>query len=158
MGYTTEFDGQVTIDPPLNEREIEFLKKFNETRRMQRKNGPYYVDSGGFMGQDHEKDIENYNQPPTGQPSLWCQWTPTSDGKAIQWDGGEKFYSSTEWMEYIIKHFLCENPKAKARLPFLQGHVVNGEIEAQREDSDDIWKIVVTNNKVESVTGSKVYS
>ena len=28
MGYTTEFDGGVSISPPLNAREIAYLRKF----------------------------------------------------------------------------------------------------------------------------------
>ena len=37
MGNTTEFSGQINIEPPLNEQEIEFLNKFANTRRMHRK-------------------------------------------------------------------------------------------------------------------------
>lgn len=35
------------------------------------------------------------------------------DGTAIQWDGGEKFYASSEWMQYLIKHFFGFNAIAK---------------------------------------------
>jgi len=147
MGYTTEFSGSVAIEPPLNADEIAYLNKFSETRRMNRRNGPYFVDGGGFAGQAHEEDVIDYNSPPPGQPGQWCQWAPTEDGTAIEWDGGEKFYDSAEWMEYLIDHFL--KPGALADLPFLQkNHVVNGVIKAQGEDMDDRWKIIVQNNAV----------
>ena len=68
MGYTTDFMGQVSIDPPLNKKEVKFLQKFNKTRRMLRKKGPYYVNNKGFAGQDNEPDIIDYNSPPEGQP------------------------------------------------------------------------------------------
>jgi hypothetical protein len=147
MGYTTDFEGSVKVEPPLNESELDFLIKFNESRRMECEQGPYFVDRSGSHGQGHEGVID-YNSPPKGQPGLWCQWVPTSDGTAIQWDGGEKFYSSVEWMRYLIEHFLGSTPIAADQLPFLQGHVLNGEIEAQGEEPEDRWKLIVRNNVV----------
>ncbi len=148
MGYTTTFKGSIKIDPPLNTEEIAFLKKFNETRRMHRSKGPYYVDNTGFAGQDEASDVINYNAPPNGQPGLWCQWRPSDDGQCIEWDGNEKFYQSAEWMKYIIEHFLRPNAIASPSLPFLSGHVCSGTIYAQGEDSADRWKLVVDNNTV----------
>lgn len=148
MGYTTDFMGEIEIVPALNQEEIDFLTKFSETRRMDCEQGPYYVDRGGFAGQANDPKIRNYNRPPEGQPSLWCQWIPTDDGESLVWDQGEKFYESPEWMAYLIEHFLGQNPKAKNELPFLQGHVLNGTISAQGEDPDDKWLLHVRNNKV----------
>ena len=151
MGYTTDFDGQVNVVPPLNQQEIHFLTKFSESRRMDREKGPYYLGTGDF-GQDRENDIRNYNRPPEGQPGLWCNWQPTSDGSAIEWSGAEKFYSSMEWMQYLIDHFIGSNPIAKQLHPeefsFLQSHTLNGEIGAQGEDRTDKWTLIVTDNIV----------
>jgi hypothetical protein len=153
MGYTTEFSGSIAVDPPLDEAEIKYLRKFTETRRMNRRKGPYYVDGAGFMGQYREPDVTDYNQPPKGQPGLWCHWVPTDDGTAIEWDGGEKFYDSEEWMAYLIEHFIGSNPLAKPQLPFLRSHVLNGTIDAQGEESDDRWRLVVKDNAVSAVSG-----
>lgn len=150
MGYTTEFEGQIAIEPPLNAEELAYLNKFNDTRRMNRTKSPYYVDGKGMAGQDHETDIVDYNSP-AGQPGLWCGWKPNDAGDAIEWDGGEKFYDSAEWMKYLIEHFIGLDPIARrvdASMSFLQGHVCNGEITAQGEDSDDKWKLIVKDNKV----------
>ena len=148
MGYTTDFSGRVEITPPLNAEEVTFLTKFAKTRRMERMKGPYFVDGTGHYGQDHDKDIIDHNAPPQGQPGLWCQWVPTDDGKFIEWDGGEKFYHSAEWMTYLIDHFLKAGARASSQLKFLEPHTANGEIEAQGEDSNDRWKLVVKDNKV----------
>lgn len=150
MGYTTEFDGQLAVEPPLNHQEIQFLTDFSNSRRMDREKGPYYIGSG-FYGQDREEDVRDYNRPPEGQPGLWCKWVPTEDGNSIEWSGAEKFYSSVEWMQYIIEHFVGENPLAKLTHPelsFLQGHKLNGEILAQGEDSQDRWTLIVRDNQV----------
>ena len=157
MGYTTYFDGSVTVEPPLSAQEVDFLNKFSESRRMDRKNGPYYI-GGGDFGQAREEDVIDYNRPPKGQPGLWCQWVATNEGDAIEWDGGEKFYEATEWMQYIIDHFIGKDPLAKLNNPeefgFLQGHTVNGEIYAEGEESDDRWKIVVSDNIVTEHQGT----
>lgn len=149
MGYTTTFDGKVAIDPPLNQEEIQFLTDFSESRRMDRKEGPYELEN---------ENVLNHNKPPEGQPGLWCDWVPTPDGEAIVWNEGEKFYNSVEWMQYLIDHFLKPNAIAKDALPFLQAnHTLNGEIFAQGEEPGDMWKLVVTDNVVEYKQGRVVY-
>lgn len=156
MGYSTEFDGKVTVTPPLNGHEIAYLRKFGETRRMNRKLGPYFAD--GLFGQGDAQDILDYNAPPAGQPGLWCNWEPSEDGTAIRWNGGEKFYSSEQWMAYLIDTFLRPGCTLQAELAspvpgraypdgvehFTFDHVVDGVINAQGDNADDRWRLIVT--------------
>ena len=106
MGYTTEFTGRIHIEPPLNEDEYKYLQLFSSTRRMKCEQSPYYVAREGFMGQDNGPDVLDYNEPPQGQPGLWCQWVPTEDKAGLEWNGVEKFYFAMEWMQYLVEHFL----------------------------------------------------
>ena len=145
MGYTTEFDGQIKVEPKLNQKEIDFLIKFSNTRRMECVEGPYYVERSGFMGQDNGSVVD-CNKPPNSQPGLWCQWVPTLDGEHIEWNGSEKFYNSAEWMQYFIDHFIGLDPIAKKELDFLTGHTLTGLIKAQGEEYDDRWSLVVASN------------
>ena len=62
QGYTTEFDGSVSISPPLNAHEIAYLRKFAASRRMDRARGPYFVDGSGPFGQGHDDDIRDFNK------------------------------------------------------------------------------------------------
>lgn len=157
MGYTTYFDGQIEITPALSPEIVEYINKFSKTRRMKRDvdilkklykgdggyfgeygaEGEYFVGGEGLMGQTSDESILEYNDPPSTQPGLWCQWVITEDGKYIEWDGGEKFYESAEWMEYIIENFIGSE------------YSCNGEITAQGEDNDDHWRLVVNDNFVE---------
>jgi hypothetical protein len=135
-----------------------YLKKFAETRRMKRdarkvqslpdpireavglplgKEGGYFVGAQGFMGQDADDSVLNYNTPPAGQPGLWCQWEPNEDGTAIVWNQAEKFYDYIRWLEYLIKHFLA---------PW--GYVLDGEVEWQGEEDEDRGTIQVVQNEV----------
>jgi hypothetical protein len=167
MGYTTDFEGRFDLNKPLTEEHSAFLTKFAETRRMKRDasktrtrpdpirkavglavgpEGAYFVGEGGSFGQDSGPDVLDHNSPPTGQPGLWCQWVPTADNTGIVWDGGEKFYNYTEWLTYLIDHFLAP-----------AGYVLNGEVEWQGEEPDDIGKLVVKDNQVSELAGRKVY-
>ena len=131
---------------------------------MKRMAGPYYVDGDQSLG---DSDIIDCNVPPDGQPGLHCSWEPSSNGEHIIWDGTEKFYYAPEWMAYIVNHFLkpdCEVSKlvedVKLPHPFLGftfNHMLNGEIEAQGEDPDDRWKLIVENNTVYVANGILEY-
>ena len=83
----------------------------------------------------------DHNVPPTGQPGLWCQWVPSSDNQGLEWDGGEKFYSYTEWLKYLVKQFLA---------PW--GYVLSGSVAWDGEDHSDRGTLVVRNNVVSTVT------
>lgn len=69
-------------------------------------------------------------------PGIWCHWVALGNS-GICWNECEKFYSSAEWMKHIIDNILA--PK---------GYTLNGEIEAQGEDPEDRWRLVVKDNKV----------
>lgn len=151
MGYTTEFEGSISVSPPLSPAEQDFLKLFADTRHMKRAEGPYFADGKFGHGQnDYNKSIVyDYNEPDPIHPGLWCHWVSNEDGTAIEWDGGEKFYHSEEWMRFLIDHFL--KPDHIADLSFLQGHTLNGKILAQGEEITDRWKLIVEDNVVSSI-------
>jgi hypothetical protein len=127
--------------------------------------GPYFVDGSGPLGQGRNADICDYNQPPPGQPGLWCKWEPVEDGTAIKWNGKEKFSHSEEWMTYLINTFLkpgavlaseLASPVPGRHYPeqfrhFTFDHELNGVIDAQGEYQDDQWQLVVAGNTVSSV-------
>lgn len=168
MGYSTDFYGSVTFNKPITEELKNYINKFGETRRMKRdvekikktfpdweKNcfngnlgvdGEYFVGGNGFMGQDRDDSIVDYNYPPETQPGLWCQWMIDDDGNLV-WDGGEKFYEYGEWLKYLIENFLAPS-----------GYVCNGEIEFQGEDMNDFGTIHVKDNVVTVEYGMRIQS
>ena len=174
MGYTTYFTGQFKVTPMLTENEAEFLRAFAGSRRMKRdeklvealpdtrrinvglpvgKQGQYYVgaaDDGNFgqskwvNGGNEDASITNYNEEPDDQPGLWCKWVPTEDRTGIEWNGIEKFYNYTEWLEYLIDHFLR---------PW--GKTVNGQVKWVGENKNDRGILMVENNIVAPVVGTR---
>ena len=167
MGYTTDFDGKFDLDKPLTPEHRAYLEAFARTRRMQRnavitatmpdpiresvglpigEQSGYFVGSTKDYGQDRTPDVTDYNESPSGQPGLWCKWKPSEDGRAIEWNGGEKFYSYVEWIIYLIDNFLK---------PW--GYILNGIVDWQGEEREDMGRIVITDNSVSTKAGKVVY-
>jgi len=168
MGYTTKFEGSFTITPTLTKEHQDYLIGFSKTRRMKRivtkvkklpdpiriaaglpigEEGGYFIGEGDdqskkIMDDDSIKDL---NKPPKDQPGLWCQWIPFNNF-SLEWDRGEKFYNYTLWLEYIIKHFLKR-----------WGYNLNGEVIWYGENSEDIGKIIIKENKILIKSGKIVY-
>lgn len=113
MGCTTQFQGRFETDKEMSAELIKELKEFADTRH------------GGNMNHDEDK------------PGFWCQWVPSEDGHAIEWDQGEKFYEYIDWLKYIIENFMKPN-----------GIVLNGEVRFRGEDFNDVGVLVCVNNEV----------
>jgi hypothetical protein len=105
--------------------------------------GEYFVGEGGHGGQgkggfgSRPEGVLDYNRPPDSQPGLWCQWEPNETGTQLEWNGAEKFYNYTEWLQYLIKNFLT---------PW--GYTLKGKVTWQGENDDDVGFIVVYNNRI----------
>ncbi|MEV6343957.1 hypothetical protein [Actinoplanes sp. NPDC051851] len=158
MGYTTDFTGQVTISPPLNGYEIEYLHRYANIRHVERARGPYTLDAG-------MDDVTDPHEPPAGVPGLYVSWESDVAGAAIGWNGMEKFYDAEAWFEYLVVTFLQPGARVAAELAapvpgreypeyfryFTFDHVLNGVIEAQGEEPSDRWRIEVVDNRVFAV-------
>lgn len=166
MGYSTDFVGAFKCSKTLTAEQRAYLLKFSDTRRVKRnpltaerlgdpvreavglpmgKDGGYFTGGLGFAGQDHDASVLNGNEPPEGQPGLWCQWVPDETGEYIGWNGTEKFYNYTEWLQYIIDNFLT---------PW--GITLTGVVRWQGEDRGDKGSIVVTESVIDVQNGVKV--
>lgn len=115
--------------------------------------GAYYVGSHALgsreqtsefdrKGRRKPTDVVSLNEPPAGQPNLWCHWVPNRYGTAIVWDGCEKFFMYAEWLEYLVEHFLK---------PW--GYVLNGEVAWFGEDMEDFGSVTVTENEIDIAGG-----
>ena len=164
MGYTTDFDGSMEINPPLTPERVSYINKFSETRRMKRdperasklhdplreavglpigEEGCYFVGGCGFAGQAKDDSVVEHNYPPAKQPGLWCQWIVSEDGSKLEWDFGEKFYEYEDWLIYIEEHFLT---------PW--GSKLNGKISWYGEERDDMGIIYARDGMIEAVVST----
>lgn len=157
MGYSTYFEGYFSLNRRLLEIEALYLLDFSRTRHCKRAplllasvpdvarlavglplgvEGDYFANYR-WAQQNEDEAVIDYNRPPTGQPSLWCQWVPTPDGRGIQWDGGEKFRHHLAWLQYLIQHFLE---------PW--GYYLNGKVCWQGESPGDVGEIILRENRL----------
>lgn len=156
MGYTTTFEGWCEAREPISEELKEYINRFSRTRHMKRNNvmikrifpdwedlcfkgvlgteGQYFAKSRRTQKEDDS--ITDYNVPPQGVPGLWCDWI--LKGSRLVWNGGEKFYNYTEWLEYLIREFLSPN-----------GIALNGAYLAIGENPSDARYIIVSENIVQ---------
>jgi hypothetical protein len=160
MGYNTFFFGSFSVTPALTPAHAAYLKRFSEVRHMKRYarllgnapdplreavgitspgvEGAFYTGSPVAFGQDYDSpSVADTNEQPTGQPSLWCHWAPCKDGRQIAWNGGEKFYDYSEWLEYLVEHFLA---------PW--GYTLEGTVKWVGEDLSDQGTLYVAENEV----------
>ena len=121
MGYTTQFDGKFKLSKKLTAKRIKIINDFAEERHEQTKNSKF------------------------PKYAYYCQWI--TDGEAVYWDEGEKFYAYIEWLQYLIDNFF--NPWKIS----LSGDVIwNGE------EPGDIGMIYIEGDKVKSKAGRMVFS
>lgn len=125
MGYTTEFSGHFDIFPTPTAKFINQVNEFADTR--------------------HGGNLDVY----PGFPGFWCNWTvqpvaSDADGElqyGLAWNGTEKFYRYTEWLQYLIDNFFAP-----------QGYSLNGDVNWQGEDDLDTGIITVNGNQIEVTT------
>lgn len=166
MGYTTKFEGEFTIEPPLTKEQTAYLTQFSGTWRMRRDpkkaaklldplreavglplgvDAEFFVGGTGHAGQHRDDSVLEYNAEPSTQPGLWCQWEPSEDGSKLQWNGAEKFYNYVEWLKYIDENFLKR-----------WGRKLTGAVSWQGEDDSDCGLLTVGEVGVHALPGVRV--
>lgn len=153
MGYTTDFLGHIDINPALNEAEMAYLDAFRQSRRFDRRGGPYAVPGNPYLDEHDEYDVETTNRVAPGQPQLWCQWEVCWEGCCLTWDGVEKFYRPVEWLGYLIDHFLAPGAQASTSGlacfdDFTFDHRLDGLVIGNRRDDREMFAICVEDNVV----------
>lgn len=116
--------------------------------------GRYFVGAKGILGNEEEElprgtprhiheqtrtnlGVVNKNLPPAGQPNLWCQWIPKTDGAALVWDGNDSFEDPGDWLEYLIAHFFHK-----------WNYTINGSMKWFERSPENRGTITVKNNVV----------
>lgn len=161
MSYTVNIHGRFRIDKPLAGAQVEYLQQFSKTERIARHTmvtqatycienqpdpvrnmlglpvgteGAYYVGGNAKICRRHSP-----SQPPKGQPSDYCCWTVSNDGKWLEYDtANAPIYSfHSEWLTYLIDHFMRR-----------WGRKIHGKVQWQGENPTDTGVIEITSNGV----------
>lgn len=137
MGYTTSYIGRFEVEPPLNEHEQRVIEQ---------------IVIGPTSPLDHIIDFYLGDH--------LC-WVPVLNGRALEWNGAEKFKRADRWIAFLIRELLSwRRSDEAAAAPELKGfsfdHVVNGSVFAAGEAVEgDLWRIDVEDNIVSVVEYGK---
>lgn len=141
MGYNTSFNGSIEVTG-IDENAEKLMEGLARTRRMKRKlpdeygvEGEFYVDGGGFCGQDRDDTVLDYNSPPSTQPGLWLPWEYSAGKLEIPEQG--KHYEYIEWLVYL-----------RDRIIVPAGGVMNGWVDWYGEERQDTGRLQVINNVI----------
>lgn len=112
MGYTTRFEGAFQLSKLPS---AEVIVRLNEI----------------------------YDEPEIaeGNPGSYCQWKLSRDCQSIEWDGGEKFYNYTEWMQWLIDNVFTPD-----------GVEVSGTITFAGEEVTDVGILTIEGSTVKHLT------
>ncbi|WP_051047177.1 hypothetical protein [Nocardia asiatica] len=121
MGYYIQYDGVVTIHPPLNLDEIAYLGEFS------------YIEHG------------------SDKPDVYCMFRPNEDGDGIAWSGDENFYNGEQWLRYLIDHFLKPGAQAAGTPGFERftfDHILNGILKVTLPEDDAHTKLIIVRDNL----------
>lgn len=85
MGYTTDFYGEIKIEPPILTKHANTINRFADIRH-------------------EDNPLKEYGVRTTAWADYYCQWVINSKGN-LEWDRGEKFYNYRQWLQYLIDKF-----------------------------------------------------
>lgn len=157
VGYSTQYLGHLTIEPPLNEHEVEWLRAYAACAGPGRGRDPYDIPMNPRAGPTVHDDGRANMTDEALVPFGFCDFEPTVDGNALVWMESDKSNHAREWLPYLIDTFL--RPGATAATSgrevferFTFDHVVNGAMAAYRELDGRLFLHVVDDNDCHRLT------
>lgn len=114
MGYSVFFDGRLAIEPALTPEQVHTLTVFARTGRTPTAGaatgstqivGESFVMQASLDAHVETTNAQGLSERLEGQPGRFCCWRPTPDGRALEWDGCEKFNTYERWARFLIETF-----------------------------------------------------
>ncbi len=157
MGYDTEYLGHLTVTPPLNPAEVEWLSGFADWGALP-DGDPFRLpmnpraelaqacaDRGGALGQ------------PRMVPTGIQDWRVCTHGDRITWQRREKSNDATAVLRFLVEHYLGPGARAKdcgreGFEEFTFDHRLDGVLAACRDDTDELFLIVVEDSVIDTET------
>jgi len=151
------FTGELTITPPLQQAQVQYLQAFSQSRRVRRNANivanepdslrlavelPIGVEGEYFVGDGSDEacleSIIDGNTPPSDQPSLYCCLSVNDTGTILlNGDPDNTARAVPHWIEYLVEHFFRRWNCA-----------VNGTIDWMHEDWSQHGRLSVRNNVI----------
>ena len=132
LGYTTIWNGYLSIHPPLPPTVTRYIACFSGRRHVLMQ--PRHEGSGEFAfdsllpqgdGDDGNiQDVLDFNAPPPSQPVVWCDWQVDPLGTTLT-ISRPRNYRSAEWLKYLIEKFIapCSSQVWRGEEPGDEGYL-----------------------------------
>lgn len=147
MEHHTTYLGQLRLDPPLAEAELDWLRAFAEWG-----GGPHgdpfdvpmnpRADLAGRAGQDPWVRPADEGRR-TGIPAGVRDWAPCDEGCHLVWRPAPFSNDALLALRFLVDHFLGPRALARGRGPafdaFTFDHRVDGVLAAHRDDTEELF-------------------
>jgi hypothetical protein len=131
MGYNTDFEGRLDFTCHITSDMLKYLKEMLD---IDLRSNPLFLDDKYKVEEKH-------------LGLTWVDLSVTEDEKGIEWNESEKTYDLDKKIDNLI---LC----MKKIYPSFG---LTGILRAQGEKSDDMWSIIVNEDKVEVISADDPY-
>ena len=157
MGYSTEYLGYLTVTPPLNPAEVEWVNGFADWGALP-DGDPFHLPmnpraalSQAFAAQGGV--MAGRSTVPYGVRD----WRASTDGSRIAWRRSEKSNDAVHTLRFLVEHYLgpgalamtCEGDEFAG---FTFDHRLDGVLAAARDDTDELFLIRVVASVIETQT------
>lgn len=162
MGMHIELLGRVSIDPPLNPAETEYLRALAYAGPAREGDDPYAVPAHPKLEvllrrRRGDRPLRNLTDR---EPPMGCGWSPCGRGCCLSWSGVEKFYYPADWLTFLVTHLLGPGAAAAASgSPDLDGftfdHHLDGVVAVSCAETEELWLVVAHDNEISEVLLSR---
>ena len=186
MGYTTDFDGQLKISRPLTQKQVKYINRLNETRRMKRDvnklmelykgkhgnpfansktnaheiyghDGEYFAMEDGDSGQREDASIIDYNVAPGQRGFMQGEVANGQPGLWLGW----RITDDGKFLEWDggekFYNYTAWLKYLIKKFFIPWGRKLNGTINWYGEDRDDVGKLKVKSNEIFTLAGEIKY-
>lgn len=153
MGFNTEYLGQLTITPPLNPMEVQWLRGFADWGAL--------GDGDAFsLPMNPRAELSAAFKRAGGAlpssrtiPHGVRDWVVCEHGGHLRWRRAEKSNDAVRAIGFLVGHYLgCQALAQQSGHPdfasFTFDHRLNGVIAGQRDDTDELFLLRVVDNDI----------
>lgn len=157
MSHDTEYLGHLTVTPPLNPAEVEWLSGFADWGAIS-DGDPYRLPMNPRAELVHAFAQRNGAMRQPGiVPAGVRDWRVWANGVGISWQRAPNSNDAEATMRFLVDHYLRPDARAKHLggddfAQFTFDHRLDGVVAAWRSDTEELYLIRVEDNEIYTET------
>lgn len=148
MGFNSAYLGYLTISPPLNSAEVEWLSGFADWAGLP-DGDPYSLPMNPRAALAQAFHDAGGSMSPTGNVPYGVQhWRVCEHGDRISWHRSEKSNDAIAALRFLVDHYLGPGARAQGSdnpdfADFTFDHRLDGVVAGARDDTDELFLVRV---------------